>query len=97
MRGLPIDATGAGCAVRVYPCGGCACGACTDPRAQSTSILLFARARSMNKQHRQQSTNSFSAAVYNAHDDVNDVEAAPCQLSAAYGRMTLPAFAESSR
>ena len=56
---------------------------------------MVARTRSKNKQHRQQSNSSFSAAVHNAHGAVNGVEAAPCQPSAAYGCMTLPAIAES--
>ena len=52
------------------------------------------RCRSENKKHSRATT---SAAVRNAHGAVNDVEAAPCQPSVAYGRTTLPDFAESFR
>ena len=53
---------------------GCACGAVTRPRTQSTATLLTARARGKNKRHRA----TASAAVHNAHGAVNGVEAAPC-------------------
>ena len=40
---------------------------------------------------------SASAAVHKAHGAVIDVAAAPCDPSAAYGHVTLPAFVVASR
>ena len=54
---------------------------------------LTARASRKKKQH----VATASAALHNAHGAVIDLDAAPCQPSAAYGRLTLPAFEEGSR
>ena len=68
----------------------------------TTTLVLFyyfvgGSRPQQEKQHRQQSNSSFSAAAHNPHGAVNDAEGARCQPSAACGRMTLPALAESPR